>query len=103
MLKWLDNYYIGKEIKKPEKIRGKIDSGKPAAGVYLITLSENPGNILEILPAVTLVQKAAYAVCPMIVGMTKGKDNAIELVKDILEEVYGKTGAFQVEEYLKNR
>ena len=103
MLEWLANYYTGDGIKNPRKIQSKINAGKLVPGIYLLTLSANPGNLLEIIPASMLVQKSAYALCPAIMGMAKGKDKAIDLAVEILQEVYQATGAFKVEEYLKNR
>ena len=54
MLKWHKNYYRGASVKNISKIRLKLIQGKPVPGIYLITLSENPHNQLEILPALTL-------------------------------------------------
>lgn len=103
MLEWLANYYTGDGVNNPRKIQSKINAGKLVPGIYLLTLSANPGNLLEIIPAAMLVQKSAYALCPAIMGMAKGKDEAIDLAVEILQEVYQATGAFKVEEYLKNR
>lgn len=103
MLKWKTGYYVGNGIKNPEKTRKKIDNRKAAPGIYLVTLSENPGNLLEIFPAVLLVQRAFYAICPEILGMAKGKEDAMEMAADIIREIYESTGAFQVKEYYKNR
>ena len=104
MLKWIKRYYVGKGIKGSVKIQAQINSGKPVTGVWLITLSEHPGNILEIVPAVLLSQKQLYDTCPTIVGMAGSKPAAIELVKKIIEKVYKKTGEFDAADYiLKNR
>ena len=92
-----------KESKTRQKHgRGLTQAGWPF-GVYLVTLSENPGNLLEIVPSYMLIQKSYYARCPEIVGMAKGKDEAIDLAVDIVKNIYGETGAFQVKEYFKNR
>ena len=80
MLKWREDYYVGEGIKDAAKARRRIDAGRVAFGVYLVTLSENPGNLLEIVPSYMLIQKSYYARCPEIVGMAKGKDEAIDLV-----------------------
>ena len=80
MLKWREDYYVGEGIKAAAKARRRIDAGRVAFGVYLVTLSENPGNLLEIVPSYMLIQKSYYARCPEIVGMAKGKDEAIDLV-----------------------
>ena len=103
MLKWREDYYVGEGIKDAEKTKKRIDAGKVALGVYLVTLSENPGNLLEIIPSYMLIQKSYYAKCPEIIGMAKGKDEATDLAVDIVKNIYGETGAFQVKEYFKNR
>ena len=98
-----EDYYVGEGIKDAEKTKKRIDAGKVALGVYLVTLSENPGNLLEIIPSYMLIQKSYYAKCPEIIGMAKGKDEATDLAVDIVKNIYGETGAFQVKEYFKNR
>ena len=74
MLKWWEHCYIGEGVK---------------------------GS--EIIPAVVLVQKAAYDLCPLILAMAKGKDEAIDLAGKIAEACYQETGRFQIKEYIKNR
>ena len=113
MLKWREDYYVGEGIKDAAKARRRIDAGRVAFGVYLVTLSENPGNLLEIVPSYMLIQKSYYARCPEIVvatgcyvqtgGEKLEKDEAIDLAVDIVKNIYGETGAFQVKEYFKNR
>lgn len=103
MLKWQRNFYIGEGVKEPRKIRRKIEDGKFVPGIYLLTLSDNPANVMEIIPASMLMQRSYAGICPPVIGMAKGKDEALELVRSIIEEVYGATGSFSVSEYLKNR
>lgn len=102
-LKWQTNYYVGEGIKNPADIKEKIDAGKMTFRIYLVTLSDNPGNLLEIIPAAMLLQKSYYAICPEIVGMAKGREEAMEMAADIVREIYETTGAFKVREYFKNR
>ncbi|MDO4305231.1 MAG: hypothetical protein Q4C77_00240 [Eubacteriales bacterium] len=103
MLKWNEHFYVGEGIRDSEKIRARLDENKLTPGVYLLTLSNSPGNLLEILPAVSLKQNAARSLCPEIFGMADSKDEAIDLACRILKEVYEATGAFNIEDYLKNR
>src|SRR5699024_5716676 len=103
MLRWIENYYVGSSVRKPEEMKEKINSGFFAPGIYLLTLSDNPNNLLEFLPAASLKQKAVYRLCPTIIGIAWGKEEAIELTCQILKEVYERTGSFRVEDYLKNR
>lgn len=72
-------------------------------GIYLITLSDNPRNLLEILPALTLIQESAADMCPEIVGIAKGKEEAMDLVTEMIRTIFSETGGFEVKEYWKNR
>lgn len=103
MLKWYEHCYIGKNVQNTERIRKKLESGRAVPGIYLLALSENPHNLLEIFSAVTLLQRAAAGLCPEIIGIAKGKEEALCLVTDIVQKVYEETGDVQVKEYLKNR
>ena len=103
LLKWMKNYYIGNDVKNPTRIRARITAGKFVPDIYIITLSDNPGNILEFFPAGMLVQRGARATCPLIIGMARGKSGAIQMVQDMIEQVYTETGNFKIKEYLKNR
>lgn len=103
LLKWMKNYYIGNDVKNPTRIRARITAGKFVPDIYVVTLSDNPGNILEILPAGMLVQRSARDTCPLIIGMARGKSGAIQMAQDVIEQVYTETGNFKIKEYLKNR
>ena len=59
MLKWCKDLRIGEGVKRADKIRRKLNHGKIVPGVYLITFSENPRNLLEIIPALTMIQQSA--------------------------------------------
>lgn len=103
MLKWCRDLRIGESVKKTDRIRRKLNHGKIVPGVYLITFSENPRNLLEIKPALTMIQQSAADICPEIIGLAGNKDEAVEMTVEIIQEVYDRTGDFRVEEYWKNR
>lgn len=103
MLKWHEHFYVGEGIRDADRIRAKLDANELTPGIYLLTLSENPNHLLEILPAVSLKQRWCREMCPVIFGMARGKDEAIDLACRILKEIYDATGAFGIEDYLKNR
>ena len=100
MLRWLKRYYVGKGIKGSVRIQSQINSGKPVTGIWLVTLSDHPENILEIIPAALLAQKQLYDTCPVIAGMASSKEDAIHMVQRIIEKVYKQTGGFDAAEYL---
>lgn len=103
MLKWCKHYYVGEAVRDAEKIRSKIEQGRLTPGIYLLTLSENPHHLMELIPAITLKQEAVRMLCPEIIGIASGKDEALSMASAIIQEIYEKTGAFQVREYMKNR
>ena len=84
MLKWCKDLRIGEGVKRADKIRRKLNHGKIVPGVYLITFSENPRNLLEIIPALTMIQQSAADICPEIIGLAGDKDEAT-----MRQEIFG--------------
>lgn len=103
LLKWIKNYYVGEGIDNPEEIRKKTEEKEAPKWVYLLTAPVNKANVMDLIQAKQLENRFCYDSCPLILGMAKGKDGAIELASKILLECQKDTGNFQVEEYLKNR
>ena len=84
MLKWCKDLRIGEGVKRADKIRRKLNHG-------------------EIIPALTMIQQSAADICPEIIGLAGDKDEAVDMVVEIIQEVYDATGDFRIEEYWKNR
>lgn len=103
MLRWIKNYYTGKSVKDAEDIRAKMKEGKVLPGIFLIAFSRHPDHLLEIVPEYMLLQKWNEKSCSRIIGVAKGKKEAMELVADIFREVYDNTGTVDIKKYLKNR
>lgn len=103
LLKWMKNYYIGNDVKNPTRIRTRITAGKFVPDIYVVTLSVIPEIFWKFFPQACLYSEAARATCPLIVGMARGKSGAIQMVQDMIEQVYTETGNFKIKEYLKNR
>ena len=77
---------MGPGIGDEKDLRRRCERGKAGIATYLITLSETPGNRLEILPAVLLFQKQLRKRVPMIIGAAQGRKEALELVVQIVME-----------------
>lgn len=100
-LKWYPDLYTGEgAAKKRRKIVSKLNRNAGMLDIYLVTLSNNPSNLLEIISSAYLQQKAVRRNLPMIVGIGKGYEEARQLAVSIIEEVYRATGAFDVRAYL---
>ena len=104
MLQWSEDLYIGSTLCKGiRKIQRKLNRGRIVPGIYLITASANPRHLLEILPAMMVCQKSVYKGCSKIYGMARGKEEALELVCQMVQETYQNTGGFQIEQYMRDR
>ncbi|MDO5381872.1 MAG: hypothetical protein Q4F06_04005 [Eubacteriales bacterium] len=104
-MKWYKKLYIGEKAKKEKyKVFGHIKQSRFCSDTFLITLSENPDNLLDIYSANVLKQphfkNKRYRDNVYVVGLAKGRDEALELVRQIVDDVYKGTGAFDIRRYL---
>mgnify|MGYP006878186314 FL=1 len=96
-MKWYNNLYVGKKaLKKKHKIIMRAIRRKPQIGIYMITLPVNDANSLEIYPSYVLLQKYYRKKKLMVVGISQGYDEALEVMQDILMDCYNETGQFLV-------
>ena len=103
-MKWYNNLYVGESIRhKAEKIKWKIRHNAGQIDIYVITKASNPQNLLDIIPAQELMQKAYPKEDLYIIGLAHGMSEAHELVKQIIDEVYQSTGAFDIMPYLQSK
>ena len=103
MLKWQENFLAGESVKDPEEIKKKLNSGKPVLGIYLLTLSENPVNLMDIIPAAMLIQKSFYGNLSEDHRNGEGQRGSLEMVRSLIDEMYRETGTFATAEYIENR
>lgn len=103
MVRWARTPYLGDGIDDFKEIRSKVNKGSFLPGIFLITLSDHPDHVLEIIPAYMFMQKWQRKFASKIVGVAKGKKSAMNLVAEIVREVYENTGAVEIKEYLKKR
>lgn len=101
---WYEDLYVGKSIvHKTNKIIWKIRHNAGQLNIYIIALASNEKNLLDIIPAQELLQKGYPRQQLYIVGLAKGYDEAVEVAVSIIDEVYQKTGAFAVRQYLSGK
>ena len=72
--------------KKKENLIKKLKNGKLLPGVYLITLASTDQNYPEELP--------------LVVGLTKDFEDALEIVEGITQEVYNETKGADIRSYI---
>lgn len=99
-MNWHRNLIFGEEAaKKKIKIIYDIDNHKIRFGVYVVILAVNKKDIFDILPSYMLF-KDTYKDCT-ILGVSVTKEEAYEVCAQIINEVFEKTGTYNVREYYK--
>ncbi|NMB44376.1 MAG: hypothetical protein GX995_09645 [Clostridiales bacterium] len=101
MISWSNKLFLSEKFKTRDlsKIKSNINEGKLTRNVYCITFASNPKNLFDIYNAKEFIQPFYKKQDLHILGLAENKNKAYELVKDMLEEVYERTGDFKVREY----
>ena len=58
---------------------------------------------MDVIPAAMLLQMSFYRICPPIIGMAGDMEEALELVRCLVDEVYWQSGTFQIAEYIESQ
>ena len=100
-MRWYRNLYLGDNAKKAKyKVFGRIRKGRFTSDTFLITLPSSEENLLDITSANFLLQpyfkKKINLDKIYVVGLAKGREEALYLVRDIIDEVYHNTGGFDI-------
>ena len=100
MISWTSRLYVGERMKKKKnKVMTSINNQEATLGVYCIAFASHPSNLFDILDANELLFPHYKKSEVRIVGIAKGKEEAIDLVQSMLMEMYHKTGDFDVKAY----
>lgn len=100
MIQWASKLYIGDNLlKKKDKAIYSINNKRMTYDVYCIALASHPGNLFDIMNANELLFPYYQKSNIKIVGLAKGRDEAISLVQDMIMEIYHSTGSFDVRGY----
>lgn len=93
----------GSASKKKNKIIRKLKIGAGMIDVWVITEAANGEDQFDILSSAWLKQRAVRKKLPMIYGIAKGYEEAVDLVVQMAEETYRETGNGDILRYLKSR
>lgn len=100
-MEWYRNLYASDSIgDKVSRIKWKISHNAGTVSVYVIAFASNQNNLLDIIPARELMQKSYPKKDMVIIGLAKGRKDALELVRHIIDETYQNTGTVDVRSYL---
>lgn len=97
------NLYLGESIRaeKVEKIKKKLEKSPMFSGVFVIALSRNSSDQLEIYDAKQLVWPYYQKNPPYVIGIAKNRGEAVALIEQIVEECLRHRGDCALKEYLQ--
>lgn len=101
-LTYRPDLYLGDSINedKLDKIIKKLERKPLFSGVFLITVSRNASDQLDIFEAKQLVQSYYKKNPPYVVGIAGSHDEAVELVERLVQECLKARGDCALKEYL---
>lgn len=103
-MQFMGSLYVGEKLSSTEyKIVEKVHKGKVVPNLHLITLSNNPDNMLDILPEKEVMQKHYSKDGLKVVGIADGRKEALALVQQMIEESLRETGSADVRGFLKTK
>lgn len=98
---WYKYLYADKKVHHINRLKYKIAHGMSHKGVYLIHLPEGKQALPEVIPSILLRQSHYPRETLRIIGIGSSKWAALELVRQMIDEVYREQGNFLLETYLK--
>lgn len=103
MLTFRNAMFFGKSYdkqKKRKKLLDRLKAGKMVGkGVTMITYAQNGTDLFDLIEVYELLIPARKKQDFYVLGLAASKDEAIELVQDMIMEVYRETGDFDVRKY----
>lgn len=85
---------------KLDKIKKKLENKPLLSSVFLIAVSANRSDQLDIFDARQLVQPYYKKNPPYVIGITKSREEAISIVEKIVQECLRERGDCALKEYL---
>ena len=100
---WYEKIFAGKSVKdRVDEIRDHLSKKEYVPGLYLITLASNGVDQLDILHyGLNSRMMRQYLELPPVVGLAGNKREALQLVQDILRQVYAETGGCDMRGYFQ--
>ena len=94
------NLYVGNSIKHPELTKWRLRVAAGQFKVYVIVISDNGSNQLEIFHNALLKQSAYHRKDLLVVGIAGDYSEAVSLVTQITEECVISTGTANIKDFL---
>ena len=99
-MKWYKPLYVGESIKSVRFTQFQIDYRKKCKNYYCITLSKTDHALLEIYESRFFRMPGFDPDGFLILGLASNKKEAVDVVRNIIEDVYVHTHGFDIASYL---
>lgn len=101
-MKLYKNLYISESLQKhATAVVQNMLEGKIQLNIYVIVLTPPPKNQIEIYNVTLNQQRLFYMDEVLVIGIARGRDEALELVAKIVEDVLDETGYVDIPKYIK--
>lgn len=96
--------YMGENAaKKAEQLMNSLLQDKPVWDCHVLTISDTPGNLLELTPAWVFLQKYFKRHSCKVYGIACGRQEGLAVMVRVIMDCYQETGQFDVRSYLEGR
>ncbi len=100
-MKQYHELYVSQTLQsKKEQVLSKVEKNAVQMNIYLIVLTKNGKNQLEIYDSVMNKQKYYLDNAFLLVGIAEGYDDALLLMETIMDDIYSRTGKAEIRTYL---
>lgn len=100
-MRWYSRLYVGKRAKRRRyAIIQNIRHDKFQPDAYVITPASGGNNLFDIYPAAMLLFPGFRKEELFVLGIASGYFEALEVVRSMVDDLYQKTGGFDLETWL---
>lgn len=95
---WYEDLFVGESItpRKKKRIIRSVRRRSPFGGAYILTLATNPDNLIDIILAKELHQRAYPCRKLFVIGLAGDYEEALRLAGGIVSGIYTVQGDFNV-------
>lgn len=98
---WLKNLYLGESVRGKEKeIKRKLRGKAGFPGVFILSISLQPGEMIDIFPSGQLRQDAFPKEELRVFGLAGDRKEALDMLTDICRETMDATGNADMRSFL---
>ena len=103
-MRYYRHLYVGESLeKKKKKIISKLEKGKFQLDICILVLPDTEKNQLEIINPNLFLQKNYPQREYFVVGIAKGFEEALEILEEIVQNVYNETKGADIRSYILNK